>query len=230
MTPYTHRNLSSAVLGRLQHIDQDNALIIDAHGEQHQVNADLLHLVWCPLLDDGIKLLVCDIDGTLVNNLGRAQLLPETDLNNTASWEAFNKACANDAPIQYRLAMLQLLAPHYHLVYLTSRCNSCREETQACLRAIGAPSAPLFMREPDDHRSSPEFKEAEIGRLLTAFHKSPESLVLIDDDDRVCQHISGTFAGATVIQVPSECAATLRASGQLLSHLTTHQKGKDAQA
>lgn len=230
MTLYTHRNLSSAMLGRLQTVDEGVALIIDAHGETHSVSADVLHLVWCPIQDDGIKLLVCDVDGTLVNNLGRADLLPEHDLSNPASWEEFDKACVTDTPIKYRIAMLQLLAPHYHLVYLTSRSNSCREETQSCLRAIGAPSAPLFMRAIDDHRTSAEFKEAEIDRLLAAFHKSPENLVVIDDDGRICQHISTEFAGATVIQVPSECAANLRANGKLLQHLNTHQKGKDAQA
>jgi len=230
MTPFTHRHLTIGVLGRLQHIEQGEAHLIDAHGATHTVGEDVMHLVWCPLLDDGIQLLVCDIDGTLVNNLGRADLLPETDLDNTASWEPFNKACASDTPIAYRVAMLRLLAPHYHLVYLTSRASVCREETQATLRAIGAPKAPLFMREDSDHRTSAAFKEEEISRLLAAFHKPASGLVLIDDDSRVCQHIASAFAGATVIQVPSECAAQLRASGELVQHLTTHQRGKDAQA
>ncbi len=43
-------------------------------------------------------------------------------------------------------------------------------------------------------------------------------------------HIRATFLGATIIQVPSECAAQLRAEGTLVHHLQQHQKGKEAQA
>ncbi|MBJ7591968.1 HAD family acid phosphatase [Aeromonas veronii] len=175
-------------------------------------------------------LLACDIDGTLVNNLGRADLMPTSNLHDPQSWENFNQACEQDKPIRYRLAMLHLLAPHYQLVYLTGRARASMASTRSSLKAIAAPPAPLFMRDDNDGRTAAEYKADQIRRLLTIFKKEPHELVLIDDDSSICDHIRATFLGATIIQVPSECAAQLRAEGTLVHHLQQHQKGKEAQA
>lgn len=159
------------------------------------------------------RLLICDLDGTLLNNLHRADKMPQSDAYRTEDWLDFNHACLNDPPVAYRVAMLNLLAPFYQLIYLTARGNSAMELTRASLAAIGAPPAQLIMRDEEDHRSAHEFKGAEIGRLLQALHKQPADLVLLDDDHLVCLHIARLFEGCTVIQVPSHDASHLRRHG-----------------
>lgn len=216
MQNYTHRCLNGGQLCRIVSRDDIETVFERSNGKIDNWPSDKIHLYAHPITEnsDGIRLLVCDLDGTLLNNFQRADKMPPINATRTDDWREFNHACLGDQPVAYRVALLNLLAPHYQLMYLTARGKSAMELTRTSLSAIGAPSAPLWMRDEEDHRPSEDFKVAEVGRLLQSFHKNPADLVLMDDDHLICERISRTFPGSTVILVPSHDASYLRRHGK----------------
>ena len=110
-------------------------------------------------------IVVWDLDGTLACGQHRLHLLPTKDLTNTNSWDGFNAACGGDAPIQDNIDLCIGLAWLHTVVILTGRSNKFREETKAWLRDNGVGYDTLIMRDPNDHRSNPDFKEEELRKL-----------------------------------------------------------------
>lgn len=222
MTDYTHRRLNGGQLCRITSQNGQEAVFEDINGKVEAWPSDKIHLYAyrIPSLDieDSRRMLICDLDGTLLNNLHRADKMPAIDACRTEDWREFNHACLDDKPVAYRVDLLNLLAPHYQLMYLTARGKSAMELTRASLAAIGAPSAPLWMRDEEDHRPSADFKVEEVGRLLQSFRQRPADLVLLDDDHLICERIAAEFAGCTVILVPSHDASYLRRHGQQFSN------------
>ncbi|MGL6149810.1 MAG: hypothetical protein ACRC1N_01225 [Aeromonas sobria] len=218
MTNYTHRRLNGGQLCRIASQNEHETVFEDVNGKTETWPSDKTHLYAYPIASiesaSSIRMLICDLDGTLLNNLHRADKMPVIDACRTEDWREFNHACLDDKPVAYRVALLTLLAPHYQLMYLTARGKSAMELTRASLAAIGAPAAPLWMRDEEDHRPSADFKVEEVGRLLQSFRKSPADLVLMDDDHLICERIAAEFDGCTVILVPSHDASYLRRHGQ----------------
>lgn len=210
---YTHKTMLGGVLCQVVQRQDGQTTIHRKDGQVSHCPTEQEHLHICPIESDGRKLLVCDIDGTLLCNLHRAGQLPSDEHGSSEDWMAFVNASLNDPPIVYRIAMLNLLAPHHQLAYVTYRGKSCLDMTRDTLAAVGAPNAPLFMREEDDFRRAPEYKEWQIDRLLMAFHKQPGDLVLIDDDHEICAHIAAQFPGSMVVNVPSHDASYRRRHG-----------------
>lgn len=210
---YTHKLLLGGILCRVTGRQDGQTTIERRDGNIARIDTDKEHLHICPIEGDGRKLIVCDIDGTLLCNLHRAGQLPSDEHGSSEDWMAFVNASLNDPPIAYRIAMLNLLAPHNQLAYVTYRGKSSLDLSRETLAAVGAPSAPLFMREEDDFRRPPQYKEWQIDRLLMAFHKQPSDLVLIDDDHEICAHIAAQFPGSMVVNVPSHDASYRRRHG-----------------
>lgn len=152
-------------------------------------------------------LIFCDLDGTLLDNSQRKHLLP-TETHRAELWDVFNLACKDDAPLDYRIQMVRLMAATHELVYLTGRSDVCREPTLKTLDKFNCPPAELIMRPRDDHRKGYEFKAEAIGIQLAK--RQVSEFALIDDDETICNHISIRYPKATVIQVPSYCCAYLR--------------------
>lgn len=221
MTDYTHRRLNGGQLCRIVSQNEHETVFEDINGKTDTWPSDKIHMFAYHIPDisstSSSRMLICDLDGTLLNNLHRADKMPAIDACRTEDWREFNHACLDDKPVAYRVALLNLLAPHYQLMYLTARGKSAMELTRASLAAIGAPSAPLWMRDEEDHRPSADFKVEEVGRLLQSFRKRPADLVMMDDDHLICERIAAEFAGCTVILVPSHDASYLRRHGQPFS-------------
>lgn len=220
---YTHKTLLGGILCRI--VSQANGLTIVERidNQRFEFRTGTDHFYICPIVSDGRKLIACDIDGTLLCNLHRADKMP-TVTSPHDEWMSFVNASRNDPPIAYRIAMLHLLAPHNQLAYVTYRGKSSMELTRSTLAAIGAPSAPLHMRDEDDFRRAPEYKEWQIDRLLMAYHKQPSELVLIDDDHEVCAHIEAQFEGCQVINVPSHDASYCQRAGVPRPVALAHQE------
>lgn len=52
---------------------------------------------------------IVDLDGTLSDGTHRLHLMPTKDLHLTESWSEFNKAAANDKPIQSTIDVVRNL-------------------------------------------------------------------------------------------------------------------------
>jgi hypothetical protein len=221
MTNYTHRRLNGGQLCRIASQNEKETVFEDINGNTYTWPSDKIHMFAYHIPDidstSSSRMLICDLDGTLLNNLHRADKMPAIDACRTEDWREFNHACLDDKPVAYRVALLNLLAPHYQLMYLTARGKSAMELTRASLAAIGAPSAPLWMRDEEDHRPSADFKVDEVARLLQSFRTRATDMVLMDDDHLICERIAAEFEGCTVILVPSHDASYLRRHGNQLT-------------
>ncbi len=155
-------------------------------------------------------LIVCDIDGTLFDNAQRERFIP-ADGSTTAQWDEFNRHHLFDAPIQYRIDWLNLLAYRNRLVYLTGRPQAHYATTRVQLRANKCPAGNLIMRDDEDHRSGAYVKVDLLRELLEQDRVSHHEVVVIEDDHRICDLLAAEFPGINVILVPSMCCAYLAA-------------------
>lgn len=133
------------------------------------------------------NVIVFDLDGTLRDGAHRLHLLPKENLDRTESWDAFNLACRDDAPIWDNIHLLDMVSAvdNENLILILTSCSDVAHDiTMDWLLTNGVYFDGLIMRPRDDHRSDTEFKEAklrEIGldRILCCF----------DDNPRVVRHI-----------------------------------------
>lgn len=131
------------------------------------------------------RVIVWDPDGTLACGKHRLHLLPTKDYDKTESWEAFNMASADDAPIMDNIELLR--SQHmvgYHIVILTGRADCAMQVTKDWLNRHWVPYHRLVMRPQDDNRKDIEFKTERLraiglGNVLCAF----------DDLEHVVKHI-----------------------------------------
>ena len=129
-------------------------------------------------------IIVFDLDGTLRDGTHRAHLVPKENLDRTESWDAFNRACGNDAPIWDNLRLLHSLSRTYDIVILTSCCDVAQMETVAWLERHLGNSHNLTMRPAYDHRPDTEFKEAMLRKIGL-----DRILCCYEDNFRVAKHI-----------------------------------------
>ncbi|AUR95519.1 HAD-like domain protein [Vibrio phage 1.208.B._10N.222.52.A7] len=135
------------------------------------------------------KIVVWDLDGTLFDGGHRAHLIPEKK-DRTEYWFEFNRHCADDVPIAQMVAVFKGLeqqlqegnAPFQDIVFLTSRPYMFENETLESLHKAGIDGYSLYMREIDDHRSSPDFKSHMIDEFEAA---GQEVYMAFDDDEHV---------------------------------------------
>lgn len=147
-------------------------------------------------------MVICDIDGCILENLHRAHLVP-TDKSFTPNWTAFNKACVNDEPIEPVVEMVKHLAKKSTdpIIFITSRGENVRNETAKQLfELFGEFSCRLVMREMDDHRDTIDYKRDELASLQ---HDFKEDSILIDDHPGIIEMAKVNFPQLNRVLVPS---------------------------
>jgi hypothetical protein len=96
---------------------------------------------------------IFDIDGTLSNCEHRLHYIKR----NKPDWNAFYKACIDDAPIQEMLDLLLMFLEDwaYDVVYITGRSEICRKETIEWFdnHGIIIEDTDLYMRAEGDYRA-----------------------------------------------------------------------------
>ena len=152
-------------------------------------------------------LLLIDLDGVMFDNSHRAHLLPTGDGATADQWEAFNKACRDDAPIIHMWEIARLIGnilaesgQDRETIFLTGRAEHCRQETVAAITDViltldadclwdrdqiqQEVSEQLVMRADDDHRPGHEVKrgyiEALRRKLRTTTTPDGDSVLLED--------------------------------------------------
>lgn len=149
---------------------------------------------------DKYPVVVCDLDGTLCDATHRNHML----LNKPVDWEAYCQACDLDLPILATKALLQSLASHIGVIYLTGRKITSWSKTLRWLRdhdMVGRDQGELIMRPHGDHRPNEDFKLDQVRRLRDKY----EVLFVIDDHPKVAEKIMGAL-GVPVLQVVSPSA------------------------
>ena len=93
-------------------------------------------------------LLLIDLDGVMFDNSHRAHLLPTGDGATADQWEAFNKACRDDAPILHMWEIARLIGnilaesgQDRETIFLTGRAEHCRQETVAAITDVIPPTS-----------------------------------------------------------------------------------------
>ena len=96
----------------------------------------------------------------------RVHLVPKERLDRTESWDAYNRACGKDAPIEDNLALMAALGKRFRIVVLSSCCDVAKQATEMWFSSEGRPwPDDLIMRSADDHRPDTEFKEAMLRKI-----------------------------------------------------------------
>src|SRR5688572_3363654 len=86
-----------------------------------------------------IKVVVCDVDGTLANNDHRRHWL----LNKPKNWKAWYAGLEADTPYHDIVRLAQILGQTYPLIICTGREGSYREQTERWLQTQ-TPLGPLI--------------------------------------------------------------------------------------
>ncbi len=146
-------------------------------------------------------MIICDIDGCLFDNNHRKHLIPENK-EITNGWVDFNQACANDNPVFGVINIVKTLSivNATEIVFLTSRGESARFETEKQLSNIFYNDYTLIMRPMTDNRTSEEFKHDEIKKLSSQFN---DQSIIIDDHKGVIKMCKEKFPMLSTILVKS---------------------------
>jgi acid phosphatase class B len=139
-----------------------------------------------------IKIIVCDIDGTIANIAHRVQYLESKPKN----WKQFNAGMAEDtvyADIQW---MVTALSRYSDLVFCTGRSEEQRAVTEQWLADNKFTYEGLFMRSAGDYRQDSIVK---VELLQQIREKHGEPFLWIDDRQQVVDAVRAE--GVRVIQV-----------------------------
>lgn len=123
--------------------------------------------------------IICDLDGTIALDTGRAQECLHSGKRN---WDAYYARCHEDAPNTNLIELLDSLADLYSIWIISGRREDTRAVTLEWLRKYSVPFTGLEMRPVgnfvDDHILKPEMaRELEL---------TPENVLCIfEDRDRV---------------------------------------------
>lgn len=133
------------------------------------------------------RVIVWDLDGTLACGKHRLHLLPTKDYDVPSSWDSFNLACVDDAPIQDNIDLLRSqFACGFHIVILTGRSDVAAQQTKDWLRKHMVPYGRLIMRGYDDSNTDVTFKEARLRAI------GPQNILCAFDDlEHVAKHMRG---------------------------------------
>ena len=149
---------------------------------------------------------ICDIDGCIIDNMHRVNLIPE-DKSDVTSWTNFNKACANDRPVtpvinyvKHHAKMLDY-ENHRKITFITSRGEDAREEThdQLCKYFLNF-KFELIMRPMDDNRSTVDYKRDAFYQLSDGMS---ERSLIIDVNPEIIKMISIHFPQVNRLLVES---------------------------
>lgn len=118
-----------------------------------------------------------DLDSTLCDTSPRHHLIAEP--REDTDWVAYSLACENDMPIPGACRLVQLLAPHYRIVIVSSRDEAARQLTEAWLAAQGVPYDELILGGVDGApRGLEDFKVHHVGGLVG---RGEQVALMVDD-------------------------------------------------
>ena len=132
-----------------------------------------------------IKLVVCDIDGTISDHTPRMHLAASGD------WDSYHEAMADDKPNGAVVDFLRMLGPQCHLVFLTGRPDEYRPQTSKWLDdqfifAFDDYDA-LIMREKGDFGSDVDLKPEALSKWLDESGEDikPREVLILEDRDKM---------------------------------------------
>lgn len=118
-----------------------------------------------------------DLDSTLCDTSPRHHLI--SDPREDTDWVAYSLACADDMPIPGACRLVQLLAPHYRIVIVSSRDEAARALTEAWLAAQGVPYDELILGGAGGApRGLEDFKVHHVGGLVG---RGEQVALMVDD-------------------------------------------------
>lgn len=117
------------------------------------------------------KAIICDLDGTLVNNP-----------NWNGELATFYDHILEGQTIGWCYELIKILAKHYKIIFLTARNEKCRDKTEIQLDNLFSFDYELYMRKPDDTRFDFLIKEEFVKMLQQKY----EILFCLDDNMRNC--------------------------------------------
>lgn len=133
---------------------------------------------------------VFDLDNTLAETAHRQHFLQR----HPRDWDGFFAAAPLDPPLAEGVAMARTAARTCDLVYLTGRPERCRRDTLDWLALHRLPDGELHMRPHQDRRPARTTKL----EILRALARRREVLVVVDDDELVCD--AAERAGFAVVR------------------------------
>lgn len=140
--------------------------------------------------DSNRPLAVVDLDGVVADVRHRLRFVRR----HPKDWDGFFAAAPRDPVLVEGRAVVERLAEHHELLYLTGRPQRCRDDTLAWLREHDLPSGALRMRPEGDRRPA---RQVKVG-ILREVARARQVAVLVDDDPAVCAAAEG--AGFTVFR------------------------------
>lgn len=155
-------------------------------------------------------LIICDVDGTIVDNQHRQHLVPE-DVSIASNWDDFSKACKNDKPVCNIINQVKDLYDHCvgmrDLIFLTSRGESAESETLEQLNQLfdlNHYQWQLAMRPMDCHEGAVNYKRKALPNLIDSL-SIDRPIILFDDHPEIIKMVQAEFQSIIAVQVPSTC-------------------------
>lgn len=100
--------------------------------------------------------IICDIDGVLADPSHRQHYLDRAP----PDWDAYFKACEQDAPIKPMCALIRHSAVYSNIAFMTGRPERVRRQTASWLQRWVKTPRHLYMRQDGDHAPEYEIKRA----------------------------------------------------------------------
>lgn len=148
---------------------------------------------------DDDQLLICDIDGVILDPSGREHLAPPAELAlQNENWMQHQQAI-NEAPdpiLDMNSRIVHCVASFGKLVFLTSRLEIARDGTMRDLNKAGFLYPDVVMRGLDDHRPPSVLKAERIAAIIDV--RKPTRVFFIDDDPRVIEAVRACRYPVTV--------------------------------
>jgi hypothetical protein len=145
-------------------------------------------------------MLVVDIDGCIINNYHRKELIPALP-HSAACWERFNNACVNDSPVLSVINLVKKLSPLHnnYIHFVTSRGQSSYEPTMQQLNEYFSDiSFKLYMRPMGDNRHTVYYKRSVFAKMSLT-----ENSIIIDDHPKIIAMVESDFSYVKAILVES---------------------------
>lgn len=141
-------------------------------------------------------MIICNIDGTIADNAHRRREVAD----GTFDWDYFLRPdlISQDRVFPYSREVLNRLAVRHPLILLSGREERFRTTTRSWLAEQGLPNpSKLYLRPDSDRRSSTEFKNDILSRIIDHAH---ESVTYIDDSAEM-EPVCGKF-GIQLLKAP----------------------------
>ena len=132
-------------------------------------------------------LIVCDIDGVLLDARGRDFLAPCDKTNTTnAAWKMHQDAI-NNKPDPAFIHGIDIVNRLYgtvgsKMIYLTSRIETAMGGTIRDFKSYGIPAAPIYMRSIADEMPPAQYKAHRLADILDdVYYRDINHVIFIDD-------------------------------------------------